>query len=103
MPWTVARQAPQSMGFPRPEYWSGLHFLLPTQGWNRCLLHCQGVTEQEPWELPGTGLPPNLPPKLLSEITLSDLPGVRTLPQCREKLKSLANSQQGTEACPATK
>ena len=23
-PWTVARQAPLSMGFPRPEYWSGL-------------------------------------------------------------------------------
>ena len=22
-PWTVARQAPLSMGFPRPEYWSG--------------------------------------------------------------------------------
>ena len=23
-PWTVARQAPWSMGFPRQEYWSGL-------------------------------------------------------------------------------
>ena len=23
-PWTVARQAPLSMGFSRPEYWSGL-------------------------------------------------------------------------------
>ena len=23
-PWTVARQAPLSMGFPRQEYWSGL-------------------------------------------------------------------------------
>ena len=23
MPWTVARQAPQSMGFSRQEYWSG--------------------------------------------------------------------------------
>ena len=35
-PWTVARQAPLSMGFPRQESWSGLHFLLqgivPTQG-----------------------------------------------------------------------
>ena len=26
MPWTVARQAPLSMGFPRKEYWSGLPF-----------------------------------------------------------------------------
>ena len=47
-PWTVAHQAPPSMGFPRQEYWSGLPFpppgdlpepvikpgLLP-------LLHCQ--------------------------------------------------------------
>ena len=41
-PWTVARQAPLSMGFSRQEYWSGLHFLLqgifPTQGLNPCLL-----------------------------------------------------------------
>ena len=28
-PWTVARQAPLSMGFPRPEYWSGLPFPSP--------------------------------------------------------------------------
>ena len=28
-PWTVARQAPLSMGFPRPKYWSGLPFLSP--------------------------------------------------------------------------
>ena len=25
-PWTVAQQAPLSMGFPRQEYWSGLPF-----------------------------------------------------------------------------
>ena len=28
-PWTVARQAPLSMGFPRQEYWSRLPFLTP--------------------------------------------------------------------------
>ena len=28
--WTLAHQAPQSMEFPRQEYWSGL--LLPTPG-----------------------------------------------------------------------
>ena len=27
--WTVARQAPLSMGFPRQEYWSGLPFPSP--------------------------------------------------------------------------
>ena len=28
-PWTVAHQAPPSMGFSRQEYWSGLPFLSP--------------------------------------------------------------------------
>ena len=28
-PWTVAFQAPLSMGFPRQEYWSGLPFPSP--------------------------------------------------------------------------
>ena len=28
-PWTVTRQAPLSMGFPKQEYWSGLPFLPP--------------------------------------------------------------------------
>ena len=28
-PWTVARQAPLSIGFPRQEYWSGLPFPSP--------------------------------------------------------------------------
>ena len=28
-PWTVACQAPTSMGFSRPEYWSGLSFPSP--------------------------------------------------------------------------
>ena len=28
-PWTVARQAPLSVGFPKQEYWSGLPFLSP--------------------------------------------------------------------------
>ena len=35
-PWTVAHQAPLSLGFPRQEYWSGLPFPLsgdlPNQG-----------------------------------------------------------------------
>ena len=47
-PWTVAHQASLSMGFPRQEYWSGLHFLLQKvfriHGSNPsvlCLLHWQ--------------------------------------------------------------
>ena len=30
-PWTVALQAPLSMGFPRQEYWSGLPFPSPEE------------------------------------------------------------------------
>ena len=29
MPWTLAHQAPLSMGLSRQEYWSGLPFLFP--------------------------------------------------------------------------
>ena len=40
--WTVAHQAPLTMGFSKQEYWSGLHALLqgisPTQGLNLSLL-----------------------------------------------------------------
>ena len=47
IPSTVAHQAPQSMGFSRQEYWSGLHFLLqgifPTQGSNPGFPHCRQV------------------------------------------------------------
>ena len=44
-PWTVACQAPLSMGFSRQEHWMDCHFLLqgifPTLGLNPSLLHWQ--------------------------------------------------------------
>ena len=36
-PWTVARQAPLSMGFSRQEYWSGLP--LPSPGYIYRIMH----------------------------------------------------------------
>ena len=43
--WTIAHQAPLSMGFSRPKYWSGLPFpflgIFPIQGSNLGLLHCR--------------------------------------------------------------
>ena len=47
-PWTVALQAPLSMGFPRQEYWSGLPIpllqgIFPTQGLNPGLPHCRQI------------------------------------------------------------
>ena len=45
--WTVACQAPLSMGFSRQEYWNGLPFPSPevflTQRWNLHLLHCRQI------------------------------------------------------------
>ena len=46
-PWTVAHQAPLSVGFPRQEYWSGL--LFPPPG------HLPGP-ETEPESLPSSAL-----------------------------------------------
>ena len=44
-PWTVARQAPLSMGFPKQQQWSGLTFpspeALPNQGLNPGIPHCR--------------------------------------------------------------
>ena len=68
-PWTVACQAPLSMGFSRQEYWSGLlcpppglQGIFPTQGSNPhflCLLHWQVgffffLTTSATWEAHNT-------------------------------------------------
>ena len=46
-PWTVAHQAPLSMGFSRQEPWSGLSFPspgdLPNPGIEPSLLHCRQI------------------------------------------------------------
>ena len=46
IPWTVAHQAPPTMGFSRQEYWSGLSLqgVLPTQELNLGLLHCRQIS-----------------------------------------------------------
>ena len=57
-PWTIAYQAPLSMGFSRQEYWSGLPFpspgIFPTQGLNPGIPHCRQTQRSEP---PGKTLP----------------------------------------------
>ena len=53
--WTVARQAPLSMGFPRQEYWSGLPF-------------------PSPGDLPDPGIEPGSP-SLQADSLLSEPPG----------------------------
>ena len=56
-PWTVARQAPLSMRFPRQEYWSGLPLLPPgdisvsyTKGATNVLLNYNPVLSRLYWE-----------------------------------------------------
>ena len=54
-PWTVAHQAPLSMGFSRQEYWSGLPF-------------------SSPGDLPNLGIKPG-PPALQADALTSEPPG----------------------------
>ena len=54
-PWTVACQAPLSMGFSRQEYWSGLPF-------------------PSPGDLPDPGIKPG-PPALQADALPSEPPG----------------------------
>ena len=64
-PWTVARLAPLSMGFPRQEYWSGLPF-------------------PSPGDLPDPGIEPESPPLQVGSLLLSRQGSPRklaTLPQ----------------------
>ena len=49
-PWTVAHQAPLSMGFSRQEYWSGLPF-------------------PSPGDLPDTGIKPRSPTLQADDLT----------------------------------
>ena len=57
-PWTVAHQAPLSMGFSRQEHWSGLPF-------------------PSPWDLPDPGIKPTSPasPALAGRFFTTVLPG----------------------------
>ena len=56
-PWTVAHQAPLSMGFPSQEYWNGLPFPSPRD------LHDQGIKFMSP-ALAGGFFTPEPPGKL---------------------------------------
>ena len=55
-PWTVAHQAPLSVGFPRKDYWSGLPFppqgIFPTQGSDPGLLFLHWQADSLPLVLP---------------------------------------------------
>ena len=77
-PWTAANQAPQSMGFSRQEYWSGLPFL-------------------SPGDLPDPGIEPRSP-ILVADALTSEPPGklsdlqTTTLDNRMSKMEALADS-----------
>ena len=62
-PWTVACQAPPSMGFSRQEYWSGLPFPSPGD------LPCPGIEHRSP-ALQADALTSEPPGKLYNKILL---------------------------------
>ena len=73
IPWTVAHQAPLSMEFSRPEYWSDLPFpfqgIFLTQGSNPGLLYYRQIlslSEPQGKPLPGGATPNFVPERFLS-------------------------------------
>ena len=66
IPWTVARQAPLSTGFPRQEYWSGLPFPSPGD------LPCPGIKPASPALTGGffTTAPPGKTTERIVELKL---------------------------------
>ena len=78
-PWTVAYQAPLSMGFSRQEYWSGLPF-------------------PSPGDLPNSGIEPKSP-TLEADTLTSEPPGkpcARTVSSCYRRMnKDVAHIYNG--------
>ena len=65
-PWTMARQAPLSMGFSRPEYWSGLPFPSPVIKWVKWWSEWSEVSQScrlfvTPWPVTRTIMQGGLP------------------------------------------
>ena len=71
-PWTVAHQAPPSMGFSRQEYWSGLPFPSPGD------LPDPGIEPRSP-TLQADSLPSEPPGKPIKETHLPNLSYLKSL------------------------
>ena len=69
-PWTVACQAPLSMGFPRQEYWTGLPFPSPGD------LPDPGIKSASPaWQVDSLQPEPQGKPHELNNSCYADFPG----------------------------
>ena len=80
-PWTVAYQAPLSMGFPRHEYWSELPF-------------------PSPGDLPNAGIEPRSP-ALQADALSSEPPGkpYSTILEMKNTLEGIKDRLGNTEEC----
>ena len=80
-PWTVARQAPLSMGFSRQEYWSELPF-------------------PSPGDLPNAGIEPRSP-ALQADALSSEPPGkpYSTILEMKNTLEGIKDRLGNTEEC----
>ena len=72
-PWTVAHQAPPSMGFSKQEYWSGLPFLSSSMGFSR-QEYWSGLPFPSPGDLPNPGIEPGSP-AFQADVLTSEPPG----------------------------
>ena len=79
-PWTVAHQAPPSMGFSRQEYWSGLPFPSPGDLPNPGIeprsptLQADALTSEPPGKTKDKGTKVKVKVKLLSRVRLFETP-----------------------------
>ena len=81
-PWTVAYQAPPSVGFSRQEYWSGLPF-------------------PSPGDLPNPGIEPRSP-TLRADALPSEPPGKTHRKPIKPRDKELALFTEATGALPVS-
>ena len=70
-PWTLAYEAPPSIGFPRQEYWSGVPLPSPVVAWDifNCIMWTLGC---DVWDLlPWPGMEPRFPSSALGVQSFS--------------------------------
>ena len=77
-PWTVAYQAPPSMGFSKQEYWSWLPFPSSSMGFSR-QEYWSGLPFPSPGDLPDPGVEP-WSPAFQADTLTSEPPGKYGLP-----------------------
>ena len=85
-PWTVARQAPLSVGFSRREYWSGLPFTSPGDLPDPGVEPGSSVLQADSLPLSHWGSPDSCWGNFQATFTVPRSEDYLVLPQCRRKV-----------------